>query len=404
LQEALIVGHSVAKMQYLHRISMLFCGLLVLAAIACSAVTSVNAQQSSDEIPPAGGGTLPAATDEISDEWRARTNESIQRNIERLKQEGKLPDVTASAVSFGWPVRKAQSAPGFNIDGISNFVDQNMTANAVLDYNCGMRTYDGHRGTDIFTWPFGWYAMDNNYAEATAAAPGVIVHKSDGNFDRSCAFNNNPVNSIFVQQGDGSVAWYLHFKKNSLTPKIVGDSVSQGEFLGVVGSSGSSTGPHLHFELYSNSLQLQDPFQGMCNSLNAISWWQTQPPYRLSRINRLMTHSAPPVFPECPTQEIPNEKTTFVPGSTVYTAAYYRDQVLGQTTQYELVRPNGTIFATWSQNSPDTYSSSYWYWVWILPRDAPAGAWKFRAVYQAQTYELSFNVGKQRRGQITSAE
>ena len=51
---------------------------------------------------------------------------------------------------------------------------------------------------------------------------------------------------------DGSVAWYGHMKAGSLTNKAVGQTVSSGEYLGIVGSSGNSTGPHLHFGIRVN--------------------------------------------------------------------------------------------------------------------------------------------------------
>lgn len=92
-----------------------------------------------------------------------------------------------------------------------------------------------------------------------AAAPGVITYKDDGHPDRSCAFSSDSPNMVVVTHADGSYAWYLHFKNGSLTPKGVGEPVAQGEYLGTVGSSGSSTGPHLHFEVYDSS--------------GVASWW-----------------------------------------------------------------------------------------------------------------------------------
>jgi hypothetical protein len=83
--------------------------------------------------------------------------------------------------------------------------------------------------------------MDNQQVEISAAAAGTIVSKSDGNFDRSCTFNNNQWNAVYVYQADGSVGWYGHMKSGSLTLKGVGASVAAGEYLGRVGSSGSST-------------------------------------------------------------------------------------------------------------------------------------------------------------------
>jgi murein DD-endopeptidase MepM/ murein hydrolase activator NlpD len=102
--------------------------------------------------------------------------------------------------------------------------------------------------------------MDNNEVAVIAAAPGAIVLKQDGNFDRSCGFNANPWNGVIIQHADGSRAWYVHMKKSSVTAKPVGATVASGEYLGIVGSSGSSSGPHLHFELHDAGNQVIDPY------------------------------------------------------------------------------------------------------------------------------------------------
>lgn len=348
---------------------------------------------------PAGGGEAPfLPTDEITDQQRSAIQKEINRNIVELEEQGLLAPAIPQLVLLSWPVRKAAGMPDFAVDGISNYVDHNSAfPNQVMDWNCGGRTYDqssgyNHKGVDIFTWPFTWNKMDGSQVEVIAAAPGTIVGRFDGNFDRSCGFNSNPWNAVYVRHADDSIAWYGHMKNGSLTSKFVGDTVEVGEKLGIVGSSGNSTGPHLHFELYNAAGQLQDPFQGPCNPLNAFTWWNVQEPYRVPRINRLMTQSAGPVFPGCPNQETTNEKTLFRPGQNLTTAAYYRDQAIGQQTSYSILRPDGTVFANWTHNSPNTYNASYWFWSWSIPANPPNGKWIFRANFNSTTYDQEFTV------------
>src|SRR5690606_2616679 len=210
-------------------------------------------------------------------------------------------------------------SPYNDVWSISNHVDHNAAfPNQIQDYNCGNRTYDtaqgyNHKGVDIFTWPFTWHQFQNNHSWVIAAAPGIIIGKNDGNYDMSCNFNNNNWNAVYVQHSDGSVSWYGHLKNGSLTTKNIGASVSAGEYLGVIGSSGNSTGPHLHFEVYNNTNQLVDTYSGTCNTWTSSSdsWWQNQKSYQDPKINAVLTHSAPPVFPTCPSVETPNMKDVF---------------------------------------------------------------------------------------------
>ncbi len=352
----------------------------------------------------AGGGAAPDIYDSMTDKQRVEIQRGLGENIAKLKAEGKLSPESPQAVGLNWPVRKVNFNDRF-IDGISNYVDQNpANPGAILDWNCSNRTYDlagyNHRGIDIFTWPFGWLRMDTFQAEVVAAAAGTIIQKADGNFDRNCSIGGGNPNMIFVRHSDGSVAWYLHMKANSLTSKGVGATVAQGEFLGVIGSSGSSTGPHLHFELYNTSNDLQEPYQGACNSLNASSWWNVQEPYRNTRINALMTGSAAPVMPACPTQEVPNAQSTFAPGATIYMTAFYRDQLINQQTVWELVRPDGAVHQTWTHTSPNTYSASWWWYSVPLPA-TPLGTWRVRLTSLAQTVERPFVLGSPSSALVT---
>jgi murein DD-endopeptidase MepM/ murein hydrolase activator NlpD len=68
----------------------------------------------------------------------------------------------------------------------------------------------------------------------------VIVAKNNG------AYNGGFGNFIVIDHG-GSQTLYAHLSKVEVS---VGDSVDQGEQIGKVGSTGKSTGPHLHLEVH----------------------------------------------------------------------------------------------------------------------------------------------------------
>ncbi len=56
-------------------------------------------------------------------------------------------------------------------------------------------------------------------------------------------------NLIKISHAGGSESWYAHHSKLLVS---VGEYVNQGDVIGRVGSTGLSTGPHLHFEIHEN--------------------------------------------------------------------------------------------------------------------------------------------------------
>ncbi|HZJ29331.1 MAG TPA: M23 family metallopeptidase, partial [Solirubrobacterales bacterium] len=53
-------------------------------------------------------------------------------------------------------------------------------------------------------------------------------------------------NLVVLQHPDGFTTWYAHLSR---VTTAVGQRVRSGEWIGLVGSTGYSTGPHLHFEI-----------------------------------------------------------------------------------------------------------------------------------------------------------
>ncbi len=338
-----------------------------------------------------------AAADEISDADRQKIWGQIDRNISSLAKKNTASVVkllAAPQTLFAWPLKENSAYKGTSSYTISNFVDHNPAyPNSVQDYQCGARSYDtaagyNHAGTDIALWPDSWNVMASGLVDIVAAAPGRIVFRQDGNADQSCKFNSLDWNAVYVLHDDGSIAWYGHMKRGSPTSKQVGERVVAGEYLGKVGSSGNSTGPHLHFEVYDANRRLIDPYIGQCNTWNSSSWWIAQKPYQDLNLNRLYTATAPPKFSACGASGTLSdggnyfEKSVFAPGEYAYFMATYRDFANGQTTQFKVYQPDGSIARQWQLvNTDPFYSSSYWYWSFGLGSSAPVGSWIFEATY-----------------------
>jgi murein DD-endopeptidase MepM/ murein hydrolase activator NlpD len=75
---------------------------------------------------------------------------------------------------------------------------------------------------------------------ATAAAGGIVSFAGT---------QSGYGNIVVIEHPGGTSTAYAHLSKISV---VVGQLVTQGQEIGLVGSTGRSTGPHLHFEIREN--------------------------------------------------------------------------------------------------------------------------------------------------------
>jgi murein DD-endopeptidase MepM/ murein hydrolase activator NlpD len=113
-------------------------------------------------------------------------------------------------------------------------------------------TTDGAYGTGTFVWPAVNKSLSGNdywsghLALDIASNMGSPVFASDSGLVVYAGWNNTGYgNMIMIDHGNGYQTLYAHLSQISIS---CGSSVYQGSSIGASGSSGNSTGPHLHFE------------------------------------------------------------------------------------------------------------------------------------------------------------
>jgi murein DD-endopeptidase MepM/ murein hydrolase activator NlpD len=111
--------------------------------------------------------------------------------------------------------------------------------------NPGAYTLGYHTGVD-FSAPSG--------AKVKAVADGTVVAS-----DTAGAYGIN----VKIKHADGTYSFYAHLSSKTVQP---GEKVAAGRLIGFVGSTGNSSGPHLHFEVR------KSPAFGEGNFLDPLAW------------------------------------------------------------------------------------------------------------------------------------
>ncbi|MBD9940676.1 peptidoglycan DD-metalloendopeptidase family protein [Enterococcus faecium] len=108
--------------------------------------------------------------------------------------------------------------------------------------------------------PFGTRGGEFHRGLDLAAPQGEPIYASKAGTVVKAEFHPSWGNYVAIEHEDGTTALYAHQQEYQVK---VGDKVKQGQIIGYVGSTGNSTGSHLHFELcLDHSLsqsQLVDP-------------------------------------------------------------------------------------------------------------------------------------------------
>ena len=165
-------------------------------------------------------------------------------NILGASYHGKLFDLTAYYYDNGGNVRGYYSADGESFQ--KAFLRSPLNYSFISSY-FGMRLHPItkkvwlHNGVD-YAAPMG--------TPVVSSADGTVIHKGwKGGHPTPTGNNGGYGNTVMIRHANGFKTLYGHlsaYAKNI----YVGKRVNQGEVIGYVGSTGWSTGPHLHYTIY----------------------------------------------------------------------------------------------------------------------------------------------------------
>ncbi len=148
--------------------------------------------------------------------------------------------IMSAAQGFGPGINENMQNSGFFSDGIYP-----------LEGDFNATTYSGHSGAgsidmnkDAQTYGQPIYAVKDGVVKS---APGGCP--SYGNVGNTC--NGGYGNHVIIDHGSGYQTLYGHMIEGSIQVSP-GQEVKEGDVIGYVGSSGNSSGPHLHFEIRNN--------------------------------------------------------------------------------------------------------------------------------------------------------
>ncbi|HAF48986.1 MAG TPA: hypothetical protein DCL08_07080 [Anaerolineaceae bacterium] len=127
-------------------------------------------------------------------------------------------------------------------------------------------SYDGITGSLVFIWPsterylsgFDYSPETNHFAIDIAGQQGNPIFAADHGVVVYAGWNDYGYGEmIVIDHGSGWQTLYAHLSQINVS---CGQEVMKGDTIGLMGSTGKSTGPHLHFEMRSDEFGRVNPW------------------------------------------------------------------------------------------------------------------------------------------------
>lgn len=185
---------------------------------------------------------------------RERIIENIKQIVAEHVQEYGLKYVASKGggTTYWWPIGSRETTPGEN--GILFAKGEPESIHITSPY--GYREHPTskvkkfHDGVDISGTAGQTNIIASINGEVVATHDGCVsISNTNNEAHLSCGGGYG--NFVKIQDTRGNITIYAHLYRDSITVEV-GDKVLQGQVIGKLGSSGRSTGPHLHFSLFIN--------------------------------------------------------------------------------------------------------------------------------------------------------
>lgn len=185
------------------------------------------------------------------DEIEAMQNELIdkQKTVETLisEKDSEIDEMSEELKELKEAVATAERKQRERASSYSN------SAGASVVSGNGMFTHPCPGYTRISSY-FGWReqplpgASTNHKGMDFAAPTGTPIYAAAAGTVTSAGYSGNAGNLIIINHGNGLQTYYMHCHKIYVK---AGQKVSKGQNIAIVGTTGNSTGPHLHFQVMS---------------------------------------------------------------------------------------------------------------------------------------------------------
>lgn len=192
--------------------------------------------------------TIKEKQNTIVEERKILDSEMAELNNLEIEKQAKISKITATQKDIESQIEDL-TIENANLTAI---LQQTSSSSSGVSYGSGTFI---NPTTGRYTSNYGWRIhpitgkRSFHTGQDIANSYGTPIVAADGGKVIKASYNGAYGNTVIVDHGNNYSTMYAHLQSFSVS---VGDTVTQGQKLGEMGSTGWSTGPHLHYEVWYN--------------------------------------------------------------------------------------------------------------------------------------------------------